>query len=193
MAADTRKRFSAELQAQSWMSLADFDRDGKLDLLVTGQDHNPNYQIVLGGTGFTAGALVVLPDGPFGHNTRGGYPPDGALTTAEVSPVAVADFNNDGLPDIFAVIRNETWSANGNSVRGDSTYQIRLNQGSSHRLSSRLNGPKPSSMSHSADAQCRRRAMRWGSISTRSSRTDRSGPGRTSPTARRWARQASCS
>jgi hypothetical protein len=117
------------------MSLADFDRDGKLDLLVTGADHSPNFQIVFGGTGgFAAGTLVVLPDGPFGH-TPGGPQPDGTLTTAEVSPVVVADFNNDGLPDIFAVIRNITLFTTGcptaNPCRyvGDSTYAVRLNQG----------------------------------------------------------------
>jgi len=114
---------------QSWMSLADFDRDGRLDLLSTGQLSNPNFQIAFGGrNGFAANALVILPDGPFGH-VRGGAQPDGTLTTAEVNPVVVADFNNDGLPDIFATIRNITLFANGNFDVGDSTYQVRMNQG----------------------------------------------------------------
>jgi FG-GAP-like repeat len=120
----------ALLNAQSWMSLADFDRDGRLDLLVTGQQGNPNFQIVFGGpSGFTADSLVVLPDGPFGH-TQDRSHPVGTLTTAEVSPAVVADFNNDGLPDIFAAIRNITLFANGSFFVGDATYAVRLNHGS---------------------------------------------------------------
>src|SRR5262245_57870635 len=121
----------AELHAQSWMALADFDRDGKLDLLVTGKDGNPNFQIVFAAAnGFTAGTLIVLPDGPFGH-TGGGPQPEGTVMTAEVSPVVTADFNNDGLQDIFAIIRKFTAGKTINDYTlGNSTYQVRLNEGS---------------------------------------------------------------
>jgi hypothetical protein len=125
----------ANLDFQSSMSLADFDRDGRLDLLVGGQQINPNFQIVFGGPGgFTAGTVVVLPEGPFGHTEP--PQPDGTLTTAEVGPSVVADFNNDGLPDIFATLYSITLFTNGcptanpcNFVIGDETYAVRLNQG----------------------------------------------------------------
>ena len=138
----------ASLHAHSWMTLADLDQDGKQDLLVTGQDHNPNFQIVFGGAGgFTAGTLVTLPDGPFGHISNPGAPlPPVFSTTGEVSPVVAADFNNDGRPDIFAIVREMTiyqpgahtgttdplhsvTFANGGNVFGDSTFQVLLNQG----------------------------------------------------------------
>ena len=78
------------LHAQSWMILRDFDQDGKQDLLVTGQDHNPNFQILFGANGaFTADSLVVLPDGPFGHTMGGPLTAPVVHTTAEVSPVIV--------------------------------------------------------------------------------------------------------
>lgn len=85
--------------------------------------------------GFTAGTLLGLSDGPFGH-TQPGPQPDGTLTTADVTPAVVADFNNDGLPDIFATLYSTTNFTTGcptaNPCRfdlGDETYAVRLNQG----------------------------------------------------------------
>lgn len=136
------------LHAQSWMVLSDFDQDGKQDLLVTGQDHNPNFQILFGSGGaFTTGSLLVLPDGPFGHTMGGPQTAPVVHTTSEVSPVIVADFNNDGKPDIFAIEReaydylpgvytdtnDPTYPdihANGGTVVVNSTFQMLINQGS---------------------------------------------------------------
>ena len=134
------------MRQQSGMVLSDFDQDGKQDLLVTGQSNNPNFQILFGAAGgFSAGSLVVLPDGPFGH-VPPPFPDSILHTTAEVSPVIVADFNNDGKPDIFAIEREEyiypagvytdtndpsyaSVLANGGVVPVNSTFQIFINQG----------------------------------------------------------------
>ena len=58
----------------------------------------------------------------------------GTLLTSEVSPVVVADFDHDGRPDIFAVIRNMTVVPGDTYSPGESTYQVRLNQGSRNFL-----------------------------------------------------------
>jgi hypothetical protein len=122
------KNGPALLYAQSWMNLADFDLDGHLDLLVAGQDHNPNFQIVFGdANGFKAGNLVVLPDGPFGHYIP--PPADGTLTTQELDPVVVADFDNDGRPDIFATLIKKIVNADLSHSILESTYNVRLNKG----------------------------------------------------------------
>ncbi len=134
------------LHQHSWMNLADFDRDGKQDLLVSGQQNNTNLTIVFGATGgfSTVTSALKLPDGPWGHFDPGARPP--AAQGAEVQPVIVADFNNDGLTDIFASERkvveyrpgafNDTrhpdyanLRANGGTVYTDNTFQVLLNQG----------------------------------------------------------------
>jgi uncharacterized protein (TIGR03437 family) len=138
------------LHLQDWMVLADMDRDGNQDLLVSGVTSQPNLQIVFGAAdGFTSATtanLLVLPDGPFGHTPGSSNPPPVAQG-AEVSPVVVADFNNDGLPDIFATERQyltyqpgvytdtndpnyASILANGGTVYGDAAFQVLLNQGS---------------------------------------------------------------
>ncbi|HTS02541.1 MAG TPA: VCBS repeat-containing protein, partial [Thermoanaerobaculia bacterium] len=142
------KDYPSYLKQQSSMVMSDFDQDGRQDLLVGGQDHNPNFQILYGGPGgFTSGSLVTLPDGPFGHNLGGPITAPVFPTTAEVIPVLVADFNNDGRPDIFAIERQEILyqpgvytdtndpgyayiRANGGWVVTDSTFQLLANAGS---------------------------------------------------------------
>jgi hypothetical protein len=139
----------ANLHAQSWMVMSDFDQDGRQDLLVAGQISNPNFQILFGSAaGFADGNLVTLPDGPFGH-ISGPITAPVTPTTGEVIPVLVADFNNDGRPDIFAIERQQihylpgaytdtndpeyaTIHANGGDVSGNCTFQLLVNDGSRH-------------------------------------------------------------
>lgn len=135
------------LHQQSWMNLADFDGDGKQDLLVSGQQGQTNITIVFGASaGFSKVTTALkLPDGPWGHFDPGAKPP--AAQGAEVQPIVVADFNNDGRPDIFAAERkvveyqpgafNDTTDpdyanlhAKGGTVYSDDSFQVLINQGS---------------------------------------------------------------
>jgi hypothetical protein len=95
--------------------------------------------------GYTPAGLITLPDGPYGHHN--GSPPAPVRQAADIGPVAVADFNNDGLPDIFA---QETQTleyapgvftdtndpgyqeirANGGTAVGETAMQVLINQGS---------------------------------------------------------------
>ena len=141
------KGFPFFLHQQSWMNLADLDSDGKQDLLVSGQQNADNIQLVFGGTGGFARATTVqvLPDGPWGHFSPDARPP--AAQGAEVQPIVVADFNNDGLMDIFAAERKvveyqpgaftdttyadyENLHKNGGTVYSDDSFQVFINQGS---------------------------------------------------------------
>jgi hypothetical protein len=84
------------LRQQSFMANADFDRDGHQDLLVTGvQFPTPNLRILFGAAGgfttATTGSVLQLPDGLFTGPGVG-----------DNDPLVIADFNNDGWPDIFA-------------------------------------------------------------------------------------------
>ena len=71
--------------------LADFDRDGRLDLLVTGTGNNPNFQIVFGGPGgFTAGTLDFSP-------MRGGSRFSGTALAPEVLRLVGLRFEDAAL------------------------------------------------------------------------------------------------
>jgi hypothetical protein len=109
------------------MNLADFDNDGVQDLLVTGAPEVANLRLAFGArTGFSTAAAITLPDGPWGHTSgavRAGF------QGAEVQPVVVADFNNDGKIDIFAAERKVAWQDN-QTVFTDLAIQVLINQGS---------------------------------------------------------------
>jgi hypothetical protein len=141
------KGFPFFLHQQSWMNLADLDNDGKQDLLVSGQQNAANIQLVFGAVGGFARATTVqvLPDGPWGHYSPAARP--AAAQGAEVQPIVVADFNNDGLADIFAAERKvvqyqpgaftdttypdyENLHKNGGTVYSDDSFQVLINQGS---------------------------------------------------------------
>jgi hypothetical protein len=115
------------LRSHSWMNLADFDSDGKQDLLLGGKQHMPNVRIAFGAQGgFSSAGVVTLPDGPWGHTPT---PVPGLARGAEVQTV-VADFNNDGRPDIFASERKVEWPPNLDFVFSDASFQVFINQGS---------------------------------------------------------------
>jgi hypothetical protein len=135
------------LGQNDWMSLADFDRDGRVDLLIGGAPVPgiPNWRLLFGGPdGFTSKGLIPLPDGLFGHALTNQGP---AVQTSDIGPVVIADFNNDGLPDIFAAEEQSVayqpgvytdsndpyWQsiyANGGIVFQDVGFQVLINEGS---------------------------------------------------------------
>jgi VCBS repeat protein/fibronectin type III domain protein len=92
-----------KLVNQSWMNLADLDNDGRLDLLVGAAPPpcTPTFRILFGAAGgYTSAGLLQLPDGLFGLEHCATIFP--VAQNVDVGPVIVADFNNDGLLDIFA-------------------------------------------------------------------------------------------
>ena len=139
-------RSPGNLYGSNWLVMADLDSDGRQDLLAAGQPHQINLRVLYGAAGgYTATGLIALPDGPFGHHT--GAPPAPVRQGSDMGPVVVADFNNDGLPDIvdqetqtldyapgaftdtndpdYAFIR-----ANGGTVVGMTAIRVLVNEGS---------------------------------------------------------------
>ena len=138
-------RYPTNLNQQSWLLINDLDKDGRQDLLVGSMSRQPNLRIVFGSAdGFTLAGLLDLPDGLFGHAPSSTLP---VTEGADVGPIVVTDFNNDGLPDIFAteeqVLRYQPGvftdtnepdyiniRANGGIVYADVGFQVFINQGS---------------------------------------------------------------
>jgi hypothetical protein len=115
------------LYRHNWLNIADFDNDGRNDLLVSGAPEMANLRLAFGARdGFSAGGTMAMPDGPWGH-TPGRL--EAGFQGAEVNPVVVADFNNDGKVDIFAAERKVAWQAN-QVVFSDLSFQVLINQGS---------------------------------------------------------------
>jgi hypothetical protein len=82
------------------IQIADLNRDGRLDLVVAGHD-DPNIHVLLGNGDGTFRAAPNIP--------------------LSASALAVADLNNDGIPDIVSAYFNKTVSYN--LGRGDGTFQ----------------------------------------------------------------------
>lgn len=137
----------ARLVNNGWLDVADFDGDGRQDLLIAGNSipGTPVLRILYGGTaGFKAADLVTLPDGVFGDlGNRWQFP---IQETSDSGPLLIADFDNDGRPDIFMFLHhtfvyqpgaitdtNEPGyadiRANGGVVFANAGIQVLMNQG----------------------------------------------------------------
>jgi hypothetical protein len=137
-------RSPTNLYGSNWIVMADLDRDGRQDLVLSGKQYLPNTRVLFGAPGgYTAAGLITLPDGPFGHHNGASAP---VRQGADIGPVVVADFNNDGVPDIFAQETQtldyapgvftdtndpdyEFIRANGGTVVGMTAIQVLVNQG----------------------------------------------------------------
>lgn len=137
------------LSHQSYLAIHDLDLDGRQDLLVTGQNAEPNARILFrDGSGYSAANLLVLPDGPFGHMPYATQsdPTIPVTQGADVTHAVIADFDSDGKPDLFLMEEQITYykpgvvtdqnlidyayiRANGGFVYGEFALQVLLNDG----------------------------------------------------------------
>ena len=103
-----------QLEKQTSMVTADFNKDGYDDLLISGAWTGRNNVIVYGSkTGLDINTLNTLQPGPFTQggfdwfNSNQGIPKD-IIHSSESMSISV-DLNNDGKPDIFSLYTRAIW------------------------------------------------------------------------------------
>ena len=107
----------------SWLGVADLDGDGYQDVIVAGNATRPNLRVLYGSaSGFQLSDLAHLPEGRMGTTPRRFWNLSGNPSSqgANLDRVVIADFNNDGRPDLFALAEDATTYSPG--VFSDQAY-----------------------------------------------------------------------